>query len=229
LFHEQEASPIARSPLFQGLPPAQCDSILASASHSRFDAKQRLFREGELGRFVGIIASGKVKVTLLSVCGEEVILNVKVPGDMIDGLTVPPGSTHHVTVQSLEPCSVLLWDFVVFQSYLEHIPMLQRNMTRILAERLRSLEERFLELATEQVAPRLARTLVRLVQQTPQPTLGSLHIGLSREELAQMIGTTLFTVSRLLSDWEARGVVLAKRKAILVQDIKSLRTIAELS
>jgi CRP-like cAMP-binding protein len=95
-------------------------------------------------------------------------------------------------------------------------------MARILGGYLLELEERFREVATERVGQRVARQVLRLMEQIGTPVDGAVEIGLSREELAQMTGTTLFTVSRLLSAWEARGMVRPRREAVTICDVQSL-------
>ena len=72
----------------------------------------------------------------------------------------------------------------------------------------------------------MARQLVRLLERIGRPVNGTVEIGISREELAQMTGTTLFTVSRLFSAWEARGLVRPRREAVTICDIQSLRAIS---
>ena len=100
-------------------------------------------------------------------------------------------------------------------------------MVRSIFGQLRELEERFRELATEPVAPRLARQLIRLQEQVGSAQNGDVEIGLSREGLAQMTGTTECTVSRLLSAWEAHGFVTSRRKCVMISDIRSLRKVIE--
>jgi CRP-like cAMP-binding protein len=101
-------------------------------------------------------------------------------------------------------------------------------MVRILGDDLLELEARFREVATERVGPRVARQLVRLLEQIGrQASNGEMEVCLSREDLAQMTGTTLFTVSRLLSAWEARGMVKPRREAVGICDVQSLRAITE--
>ena len=89
------------------------------------------------------------------------------------------------------------------------------------------LEERFREVATERVAPRVARQAVRLLEKIGRCVNGKIEITLSREELAQMTGTTLFTVSRLLSAWEAQGMVNPRREVVTICDLSSLRAVSE--
>jgi CRP-like cAMP-binding protein len=109
----------------------------------------------------------------------------------------------------------------------ERFPVLHQNMVRILGGHLLELEARFREVATERVAPRVARQVVRLLEKIGRPVNGAVEIGLSREELAQMTGTTLFTISRLFSAWEARGMVRPRREAVAVCDVQSLRALCE--
>ncbi len=82
-------------------------------------------------------------------------------------------------------------------------------------------------MATERVGPRVARQLFRLVHQMGQPVRGAIEISLSRQDLAETTGTTLFTVSRLLSEWEERGFVSPGREAVTIRDPQSLCTIFE--
>ncbi len=100
-------------------------------------------------------------------------------------------------------------------------------MAAILDEHLRELEDRFLEMATVRVRPRVALQLLRLLTTIGRPVNEGVEISLSHEDLAQMTGTTLFTVSRLLSAWEARGVVIPRREAVAICDVQSLRAISE--
>ena len=68
---------------------------------------------------------------------------------------------------------------------------------------------------------------MRLVDTMTQPGRGPMDVSLSRQELAEMTGTTLFTVSRLLSGWEARGIVAPRREAVAILDVESLRVISQ--
>ncbi len=218
---------IQLSPLFRGLSVPECAEIAKRAREARFDRRQTIFREGDPVRSVTVLASGRVKVTQLSRSGAEVILRVKGIGEVLGGLGAQPSVPHFLTAQTLEPCTVLVWEARKFELLEDQFPALRRNTVRIFAERLRILEERFLEMATEQVAPRLARMLVRLLEQTPYSEQFAVRIDLSREELAQMTGTTLFTVSRLLCDWEQRGMIQTQRKAVVVRNRASLIELAE--
>lgn len=210
------------TPLFESLTLAQGSEIVSVARERRFSRNQTIFREGDPVNSVVFLISGRLKITQTSREGAEVILRVVEIGEVAGGLGLLAGRAHTVTAQALEPCRVLFWEVRMFQTFCERFPALHRNAARILADRLQTLEECFLELATDQVAPRLARMLVRLSEHSTGRPTDAIRISLSCEELAQMTGTTLFTVSRLLSEWAQRGMISRRRKAVLIQDLPGL-------
>ena len=103
------------------------------------------------------------------------------------------------------------------------------NLIDLLSERLHDMQARYEELATEQVEQRLARTLLRLVKRTGRRVEQGVlvDVRLSRQELADMTGTSMFTVSRILKRWEKAGVIKSQRHRILVHHPHGLVSIAE--
>jgi CRP-like cAMP-binding protein len=87
------------------------------------------------------------------------------------------------------------------------------------------LEQAFCDMSTARAPQRLARVLLRLTKHAPCSSPDSL--GLSREELAQMIGTTLFTISRLLRDWAERQIVYVSRNGLVIENMEALQQLAE--
>ena len=208
--------------LFAGLGGADCANIVSSAHERDFARRQTIFFEGDPMQQILLLTSGCVKVTQFGQNGSEVILRLSGPGEVLGSIEQCSRATHYSTAQALQASRVLMWEATVFESISERYPTLRRNTARILGDRLRELEERFREISTEKVASRLSSQLVRLLNQVGRRVNGYVEISLSREELAQLTGTTLFTVSRLLSQWEQRGIVSAKREAVLVRDLPAL-------
>jgi len=217
---------VVLAPLFRGVSLIECAQIASFARPRSFSTRQTVFREDDPVRSVFVISAGRVKVTQVSCGGKQVILRVDGPGSLIDGCIFSAVTRHSVTAEALESCELLAWDIQRFQRLIRRLPVLQRNATNIVGDRLRMLENRFRELATERVPQRLARTLIRLLSESGDPTR-SVPIGLSCEDLAQMIGATLFTVSRLLCEWAGRGIIQAERKAILVESLPALMSLAD--
>ncbi len=104
------------------------------------------------------------------------------------------------------------------QSFLILYPEIRGNISRILAAHLEELEERFREVATETVSKRLAFALLRLLKQIGKPSGKGIEVPLSREELAQMTGATLFTISRVLSGWSEKGFLISRRESVVIID-----------
>ncbi len=218
---------VEQAPLFRGLSRAQCDEVVALSRERRVGRKQCFFTEGEPADEVCILGAGRVKITQLTNMGHQIILRLTGPGEVFGGLGVAAGALHSSTAEALEPSHALTWPRRGLEELAERIPVLQRNALRIVSERLRHLEERYSELATERVSQRLARTLLRLVGQIGRPSGGGVLVSLNRDELAQVTGTTQFTVSRLLSEWESLGLVTPRREGVLVLDGPGLVVLAE--
>ena len=183
--------------------------------------------EGDTVEQVLLLISGFVKVTQLGPRGTEVILRLSAPGDVLDAVGLCSTGRHCTTAQAIRGCGALVWDGGIFKDLVERLPVLHQNMTRLICGHLQELEERFRELTTERVAPRVARQLIRLQEQVGSPQQGEVEIGLSREGLAQMTGTTEYTVSRLLSAWEAHGLVTCRRESLMISDVRALRKVFE--
>jgi CRP-like cAMP-binding protein len=184
-----------------------------------------LYAEGDPVRHVLLLTSGFAKVTQLGPGGTEVILRFCVPGGVLGAVGLFSNGRHYTAAQVFQLCRALVWEAPTFDALLKRFPVLQYNMVRILGDDLRELQERFREVATERVAPRVARQLLRLLENMGRAVDGTVEVGISREELAQMTGTTLFTVSRLLSTWEADGIVKPRRQAVAICDVRALRAI----
>jgi CRP-like cAMP-binding protein len=212
--------------LFLNLSPEECREIVSSARQENYERRQTIYFEGDPVSQIVLLTSGCVKVSQLGQNGSEVILRLHSVGDVV-GKTGCSKSRHCSMAQALAPSSALVWDAGVFESLSQRFPILRRNTVLSLCERLEKLEERFREISTERVAARLSREIMRLLPQVGRRVNGVIEINLSREELAQLIGTTLFTVSRLLSDWDERGIVNTGRESVSVNDLQALQQLAE--
>jgi CRP-like cAMP-binding protein len=216
---------VARPPLFTGVLPEDYTRIAAAARIKQFTRGEVLHLEGDSVQRVLVLTSGFAKISKLGMSGMEVILRFGVPGDVLGGADLFSTGSHRTTAQVFRTSRALVWDAVAFKALVERHPVLHQNMARILGGDLLELEERFREVATEKVGQRVARQLLRLQDQIGRWVDREIEIGISREELAQMTGTTLFTVSRLLSAWEALGMVRPRREAVTICDVPSLRAI----
>ena len=165
-----------------------------------------------------VLCAGRIRTTQSGPSGEQVTLRLVGPGEAFGALDVGPGGLYPSGAEALQASHALIWDRVAFDQMTEQHPVILRNVLRIVSERLRSLEQRCRELATVRVSARVAAALARLAVQMGQASDGGVLVALGREDIAQLTGTTPFTVSRLLADWESRGFLRSKREAVLLID-----------
>lgn len=210
------------SALFTGLSERDCMKIASCAKARSFARDEVLFMQGQPVRNLMLIQSGSVKSTQLSPSGNEVILWMNGSGDAVGVPSVATACSHTCSARAIEQCRALTWEYSRLQNLLAEYPQIRNNINQILANRLNELEERFREVATEKVAKRVALALLRLLKNVGKRSPSGIEVSLSREELAQMTGTTLFSISRLLSKWGEEGFVLPRREAVIIRDPERL-------
>jgi len=215
------------SALFTGLSKQECLEIASCAKARTFARDELLFMQGQPVRNLVLIHTGSVKLTQLSPSGNEVLLWMNGSGEAVGVAAEAPTCSHTCSARAMEQCKALTWEYARLQSLMAEYPQIRKNISQILSNRLNELEERFREVATEKVAKRLALALLRLLKQVGKHSHEGVQISLSREELAQMTGTTLFTISRILSKWAEQGFVLPRREAVLVCDPQRLGQIGD--
>lgn len=213
------------SALFTGLTERECSEVVSCGRARTFPRNQLLYAQGQPVNCLILLQSGSVKHTQLSANGEEVLLWMSGSGEALNLQTEAIPRGYSCSARAMEQCKALVWDYARAQALLVQYPQIGKNISQILASRLKELEERFREIATEKVATRLAFALLRLLKQVGKVSHEGTQVFLSREELAQMTGTTLFTISRILSRWAEQGFVVPRREAILISNLKGLESI----
>ncbi len=220
---------LAEAPLFQGLSPTELHAALEAAHRRHARREAFFFQQGDPASALYVLTSGRVRLTQVTPEGHQVILHLVHPGEMFGGIAALGDATYPVSAQAIEDCQALAWDGEQMARLMERTPRLAVNALRLLAGRVQELQDHVRELTTERVERRVARTLLRLARQAGRKVEGGVLIDLplSRQDLAEMTGTTLFTVSRTLSHWEQQGIVEAGRERVLIRFPHGLVRIAE--
>lgn len=208
--------------LFSGFSESSYRNILSTATPREFERGQVIFLQGHPISEVLLLTHGRVKITQGDSGGNETILRLIVPGEIIGGLRKEKGNVCHSTAQAIDACRVLAWRTATFEAALESSPLLHRNTIHILERDLCDLEGRFCELSTAGVSPRLVRALARLIDQIGHRVNGRNEINLSQKDLAQMLGTDAWVVNRLLSSWKRKRLISLRRNAIIIQNNEKL-------
>lgn len=216
-------------PLFSGLNPGEVETIAGQASWRQVAAGAFIYQEGDPAERVYALAAGRVRLVQVTVEGQQIIHHMVTPVETFGVISVLAEEDFPVSAQALEDCTILSWDRAAMNDLMGRFPQLWRNAIKIISIRLRESQDRLREMATERVERRLARALLRLVRQAgrkvPEGVL--IDLPLSRQDLAEMTGTTLFTVSRTLSQWETQGIIRSGRERVVVVFPHGLVQIAE--
>ena len=207
---------ICNSVLFQGLTECEYEEVAYYAGKRIFARNEVLFGQGEPIRELILLKSGCVKHTQVDSKGNEVLLRFCTSGNFASVFSGSASYTHTCSAKATRPSVGLVWDLERIQRLIGQCPHMGLNISRVLATQLQEMEDRFRELATENMSRRLALVLSRLAAQIGKATSEGIEISITREELAQMMGSTVFTVSRQLSEWSAQGSLLSRREAVIM-------------
>jgi len=220
---------LEHSSVFQGLSVKALAEVAAKGTVRRLARRDILFHQGDPAEEFAVVLEGRLKLTQVSAEGQEVIVRYLGPGEMCAVVALFPDQSYPVTAEAAADARVIGWPRRKLDALLRDHPQLALNALRLLTERMGELSDRLRELATERVARRVARALLRLARKAGRRTDRGVEIDmpLTREDIARLSGTTLFTVSRLMADWEEAGIVESGRERVIVRSPHGLVAIAE--
>jgi CRP-like cAMP-binding protein len=219
---------LSKTFIFRRVSPEDRQRIAAVATLRDFEKGIVLFREGDASDHLYTVVTGRVKVFKTTARGTDVILEIFGPGDPVGAVAVYESRAYPATAVALEPTTCLLIPRQAFFSLLETHPSLVRGLLVGLTHRLVELTTRLTELTGGRVEARLARFLLKLATDMGQRRPDGIFIplSLSRQELADMIGTTIETSIRIMSRWGKEDVVRTEKDGFLVVDRATLETVA---
>jgi len=200
-------------------------TLRGRASARRFRAKEVLFREGEPGDTVVAIGSGRVKVSLLTRSGREIVLAIKEPGELVGELSAIDGRPRSATATALEPVEALTLPAPAFLEFVDAHSRLAVRLLRVLAAQIRATDLRSAERDAGDITGRVARRLVELAERFGEHRGSGMEITLtlSQDDLAGWVGATREATSRALARLRADGCVATGRQRITLTDLDTLR------
>lgn len=221
---------LERSILFMGLPEAVLVRVLEAATSVTAAARSVLFHQGDAPERLILLADGLAKMSRVGDSGDPSIIRIMHPGDVLGCVAVFRRAPHPVSATTITDSSLLTWPAPWVLDALERYPALRANSVDLVGHRSEDLVQRLHEMATERVEQRAARALLRLAGQAGKAGGGrrvELGLPVSRQDLAELVGTDLFVISRLLRKWAAMSLLTAERLRITLLDPGGLERIAE--
>jgi CRP-like cAMP-binding protein len=226
----QEFDPqiLGRTELFRGADNGLLAEACEAAFKKRLAAGEVLFSQGDPTSGFHIVIVGRLRATQTTSDGQQVIIRYVGPGEFV-GFTALSGGTHHPgTAVAVDDTHLMGWSVQAIRLLMKKHSGLALNALSVLGVRYHEMQTRLREIATERVDQRIAHALLRLAKDAGRSTPNGIEIAipLSRQDLAEMSGTTLHTVSRILSSWEADGLVDTGRRRVVVRKTQALEDVA---
>ena len=189
------------------------------------------FFQGDPATHFYVLLTGRAKLLQTNPAGQQVNLRTINEWQLFGALgAVRDHAVYPATAQALEPSTALAIESSFLKEMMKTRPYLSVNLMQLMTGYIMEMQERYRELATEKVERRIAMTILRLAGQIgrrPDGQAMTVELPLSRQDVAEASGTTIYTVSRVLADWERRGLVEAGRERIVIQNPHGLVQISE--
>ncbi len=224
-----DKSLVADLPMFAGMGPDDLNDILREAQSIRYQKGTSVFQQDEEAHSFFILLHGHLRVMKVTPDGQQVVVRYVTPGEIF-GIAMAMGrGTYPATALAVVDSLALVWPSAAWPRLVAKHPSLAVNTIQTVGSRLQDAHTRVVEMSTEQVERRVAHALLRLAKQAGRKGEDGIQIEfpISRQDVAEMTGTTLHTVSRILSAWEDQGLVESGRQRISIRDPHKLFTLAE--
>ncbi len=214
------------TPVFRQLAPADRLTVAAVADIRRYDKGEVIFEQGAPSDLFYTIATGRVKIFKSLASGKDVIIEVFGPGDPLGAIAVYGGRPFPASAAALEETVCVVIPSTDFFALLERQPSLVRGLLLGMTVRVVELTNRIGELSGGRIEPRFARLFLKLGSQMGREDRGGIFIplALSRQELADMTGTTIETAIRIMSRWGKLDVVRSEKDGFVILDRRTLET-----
>ena len=215
---------IGKSSLFRGLQPAELEKVAAGAVCRKLARGAMLFQQGSEPAELYLLAEGWIKMTHVTRNGDQIALRFMQRGDHVGGAALFRGVPFPATATAASDATLITWKASFVRECIARSSVVAQNALELVGDRADDFLSRIQELASDPVEVRLARHLMELVRTSERRTERgvSIEFPISRQDLAELCGTTLFTISRILTRWRELGLVDPGRQGIVVRDAAKL-------
>ncbi|MCL4393871.1 MAG: Crp/Fnr family transcriptional regulator [Chloroflexi bacterium] len=219
---------LAQVPFFARLSTNEIAAVNRSFREHGYVPGETIYRAGDSALRLYVVASGKVKVTRPTIAGQDVAMEILAPGEFFGSLSALGDVEYADTALAQTACCVLGIGTDDFQAILRQYPAVTISVLNIVGERLHGAQDTIRQLSANTVESRVASTLLKLAEKLGEETKGGtlIQTPLSRQDLAEMTGTTTETVSRVLSHLRKAGVIRSGRRWIAITNRAKLVALA---
>ncbi len=215
---------IKKAPLFSALDDEAAEALRRSMAEVSLGRGQILFREGDAGDRLYVVADGKVKLGRTSQDGRENLLAVLGPGEMFGELSLFDPGPRTATATAVTDLRVYALSHGDLNAWLQGRPEVALSLLQQISRRLRRTNEVIGDLVFSDVPGRVAKALLDLSSRFGVESEDGVHVGhdLTQEELAQLVGASRETVNKALADFAGRGWLRLEARAVVLLDLERL-------
>ena len=218
---------LKKIPVFSTLNTSDAEEVKPYLMPAKFRKKEAIFSEGDPSDWLYIVTKGKVKITKLSQSGRELILEIISPMDFFGGVAVMRGFPYPANAIAMEDSEVLKISKSNLMRILDRFPNLMYCMAMNIGDRIKGSHEALKNIAVEKVESRIASLLIKLADKTGVKTDSAVTIDmkLTKQDIAEMVGTTVETSIRTMSKFKKLGIVEEKAGKIVIKDVNKLKSL----
>lgn len=222
---------LSRLPFFKDLRQSEMAAINQRFHERGFLPGETIFFAGDPAGHLFVLADGKIKLLRHNWTGKDVLLELLTPGEFFGSLSSSAGDTYAETAQAQTPVCVLSIPAAEFRSILDNHPSAALTVLDLVSERLSAAHETIRQLSAHSVEQRIAHTLLKLGEKLgEQQEVGLLiQVPLSRDDLAQMTGTTPESASRVMSQFQKDGLIESGRQWVAITNWNELKALTEIN
>jgi CRP-like cAMP-binding protein len=216
-------------PLFERMDAAALDDALSRAASQRYAPGDVVFEQGETADRFFVLLHGRLRVTQVTPEGQQIVVRMVSPGDLFGIAKALQRSDYPGTATAVLESIAVVWPMSAWSDIIDAHPAFAVNAMQVMGERLQEAQSRIREISTEVVERRVGHAVLRLASQSGYQEEDGIRIDfpISKQDIAEMTGTTLHTVSRILTNWEEAGLVSGGRQKLLVKNPHRLLLIAD--
>ncbi len=215
--------------LFCNLPPAALQHLSQITGSATYPKGATLFVEGQTSRGVFILCTGHVKLSTSSADGRTLILRISEPGDLLGLPATISGRPYEVTADVIEPTQA---NFISRTDFLSFLREYGDAALRVAQELSETYQSAFAEMRTIGLSHSTGEKLARFLldwSANHKPENGSVkfNLTLTHEEIAQMIGASRETVTRLFADFKKKNLLRVKGSSVTISDRAGLESLLQ--
>ena len=205
------------SPFLAGLTQLEVNAVVSAASRHYYPPKTLVTEEGELANYFFLLISGRARYFFLTEGGKKVILHWLLPGETVGMMALlSEPMPYQVSSETVRQTSMLVWERGTMRGLLGRYPKLLENALSVAAHYLLLYRLGYTALVCDSARERLANVLGHLAKIMGRPLERGVELNVTNEELASAANVTPFTASRLLGDWQRKGLISKTRGRITV-------------